>query len=170
MTLPKLDFKDRVILANQFRILQKVDPDNESEYRRAIEILDNGYESEYGSIGGILIEPVPQNICEEVHGILGLYRSLSDGYKQLSDKTGIDAKDVEFRGFDGNNESEHLSYAKFLASQGKYEESSVVDSHSQVLGIYRRMLAEFEQVEPKYPLERADIQRILAAMIHPSRR
>ncbi len=170
MTLPKLDFKDRIILANQCRILQKVDPDNESEYRRALEILDNGYESEYGTIGGILIEPVPENVCEEVHSILGLYRSLSNGYKQLSDKTGIDAKDVEFRGFDGNNESDHLSYAQFLASEGKYEESRVVNSHSQVLGMYRRMLAEFEQAEPKYPLEKADIQRILAARIHPSQR
>lgn len=170
MSKLELDLKDRIFLANQFRILEKLDPGNEEPYCRAIKILENGYESEYDTIGELIDEPVREDVCEEVHSILGMYRSLSSSYEQLSDKSGIAADEVKFVGFDGNNESEYLSYAEFLASEGKYEESPVDNSHMQVLETYRRMLAEFDQVKQNYPLEKADIQRILAAMILPSNR
>ncbi len=170
MTPAKLDFKDRVILTNQFRILQKVDPDNDGTYGRAIEILESGYEAEYYSIARTINEPVSMEVCDEVRSILRMYRSLLSSYKQLSDKTGIADEDLAFRGFDGNNETEHLLYAEFLASEDEYTESRVFNSHAQVLEMYRRMLSEFEQAGPKFPLEKADIQKILAAQIHPSRR
>jgi len=166
----KLDSKDRLILLGQFRILEKIDPDNKGDYQRAAKIIEYGYESYYDSIGGPILDPVTEQVCEEVHNILEMYRWLGQSYDGLADKSGIDAHDVKFRGFDGNNETDHLCFGEFLTSEGKYEESPVFNSHSQVIEMYRRMLKEFEQVKNEYPLGKADIQRILAAMIHPSRR
>ncbi len=45
-----------------------------------------------------------------------------------------------------------------------------MNSHMPSIEVYRRMLAELEPVKEKYPLDKADIQRILDARIHPSNR
>lgn len=166
-----LDLKDRMILVNQFRILEKVDPDNADGYRRAIEILENGYELDYGSIDGLLNrETVSVAVCREVYDILDMYRRLVDSYAKLDDKTGIEEREVKFPGFDGNNEGEHLSYGRFLNSQGKYEESLVINSHTLMIHAYRRMITAFEPLKSKGALTKADIQEVLAARFHSSPR
>lgn len=167
----KLDLKDRLILHNQFRILEMVDSDEAASYRRAQAILSQGYELEYDSLSGMLDpDTLSAEKCEEVYEILEMYRRLGHGYSQLSDKSGIEANDLRFFGFDGNNEGAYLSYGEFLNSERKYEESKVINSHMPSLAIYRRMLAEFRSVKDKAALDKADIQRVLAARIHPSRR
>jgi hypothetical protein len=166
-----LDRKDRLILANQYRILKKIDPDEGDFYQRSLEILENGYEREYERLTtGIYEDTMSAEECEEVHLILGMFRRLSYSYKELGDKSGIEADDLRFHGFDGNNEDKYLSYGTFLNSLGKYEESEVIDSHMPSLEMYRRMLAEFEPLKEKPLLGKEDIQRVLAAQIHPSNR
>lgn len=163
-----LTVKDRMILANQYRILEKVDPDNAESYHRAVKILEQGYELDYESIDGLIDRnTVSVEKCREVYDILDMYLRLGDSYNKLGDKTGIEARDIQFPGFDGNNEGEYLSYGEFLHSQRKYEELPMRNSHLPSLDIYRRMLEAFQQFKNK-PLAKADIQTIIAARIHPS--
>lgn len=99
-----------------------------------------------------------------------MFRRLNYSYEKLGDKSGIEVGELRFFGFDGDNERRNYSYGRFLNSVGKYEESEVINSHMPSLEIYRRMLAEFEPLKDKHPLGKEDIQRILAAQIHPSMR
>lgn len=167
----KLDFKDRLILANQYRILEKVDPENAESYKRVISILERGYEREYKFIDTrIDHSTVSIEQCNEVCDILDMYRSLRGSYHELSDNSGIDARDIVFPGFDGNNESEYLSYARFLNSTDGYTESPAINSHMPTLDTYRRMLQAFKPYRSKYPLTKDAIQEVLAARTHPSKR
>ncbi len=167
-----LDMRDRMILVNQYRILEKVDPKNASSYKRAITILEQGFEFDYDSIdGSIDRNTVSVAKCREVYEILEMYRRLHDSCEQLEDKSGIEERKVKFPGFDGNNESEYLAYGHFLNGQGKYEESPMLNSHMPSIDMYRRMLIAFKPLKSKEPpLSKADIQAILAEQIHPSRR
>jgi len=169
MTKISLDFKERLALVNQYRILEKLDSLEAEAYRRAIEILEQGYEFDYHCLDG-RIDPkvVPAALSKEVYEILEMYRKLSNGFQCLPDKSGIDPEDIKFPGFDGNNEVSHLSYCKFLNSERKYEESPAINSHMPTLDIYRRMLGAFKAVKAEGALSKADIQRVIAERVHPS--
>ena len=166
-----LDRKDRLVLANQYRMLIKIDPHERELYEQALQILENGYEREYeGLVSSIYEDTMSDQECDEVYAILDMFRGLHDSYEELGDKEGIETRYLRFSGFDGNNEARYLSYGKYLNSTGRYGESEVINSHAQSLETYRRMLDEFEQLKHKHPLGKEDIQRILAAKIHPSHR
>jgi uncharacterized protein YfbU (UPF0304 family) len=56
-------------------------------------------------------------------------------------------KDPQFRGFDGNNESEYMSVASFLINDlERFEEfkGRSMNSHMPSIETYRRMLSAFE--------------------------
>src|ERR1700683_906737 len=98
MELTKLE---RLILANQFRILEHVDPDEASRCHEACEILENGYTLEYKSLVSNFDDDVPEATCSEVIDILDMYRALKKAFRELPDGS-VNPSDVEFRGFDGN--------------------------------------------------------------------
>jgi uncharacterized protein len=167
----KLDLKDRLMLSNQYKILEALYPDEADSYASARDIVENGYELSYDSIVGHLDpDPMPEGQCLEVIDILEMYRRLGDGYEALDDKSGIKAHDVTFMGFDGNNESAYLSYHQFLMKQRKWEESPARNSHMPTLDGYRRMLKAFQPFRDKSPLDKSDIQQIIAARPHPDAR
>jgi uncharacterized protein YfbU (UPF0304 family) len=168
MSAPKLDYKDRLILLNQYRILEKVDPKQAKSYREAIHILESGYEIHYDDLDESLsAEGVSETISKEVIEILNMYRRLHDSVVELGNKAQFDKKAVAFPGFDGNEEGKHLGYAHFLSSQGKFDETEIINSHFPSLGMYRRMLHAYEPFKMKRPLSNADIKAILDAQTHP---
>ena len=68
------------------------------------------------------------------------------------DKKEIDNSEIEFNGFDANNESKQLNYATFLCKENgrfdifakKYLKAGVLDSHSQMLPNYKKMLKKWK--------------------------
>ncbi len=76
------------------------------------------------------------------------YARLSDeGRKEVEDEVGPRGRNVRFPGFDGNNESEHLSIARFLIDHLDRFESFKgrgLNSHMPSMERYRRMRAIFE--------------------------
>lgn len=98
----------------------------------------------------------PQTVSEVVN-ILDMWSFLESGYARLSsdEKTRIAAelepfgKDVYFPGFDGNNESEHYSIARFLIDDMDRFSSfkgRELNSHCQRLNDYLMMLRAFEPI------------------------
>ena len=88
----------------------------------------------------------------EVVDTLDMYDILEINFDRLSAKDKARLKeeaepfgdDVKFRGFDGNNESEHFSIARFLVEDmGRWSRFKKRDmnSHSPAIDSYRRMLA-----------------------------
>lgn len=153
MTKVKLSDVERLLLANQYRILEQLLP--EEGYEHAREIVVNGYEGDYHSLFNELMSPVPEDVCEEVIQVFELHRRLHLSYRDMpeADRDGIDPNSIRFRGFDGNHEGRHMDYAQFrLGETGMWDElhsrDGFYNSHSPMLPRYRAMMAAVKRMAP----------------------
>jgi uncharacterized protein YfbU (UPF0304 family) len=162
-----LSDKDRLILENQYEILSKLDKANGDSYAELAENLRSGHEWLYRQV---LEMSLSENLAEKesnyVLRILGIYGDLYSSYEKLEYKSGIEAREVVFPGFDGNNEIEFLSFTGAFAKARKFTNTLGKDgntsSHMPTTGRYRRMIERWEKAgKPNYPLSKADILQIL---------
>ncbi len=102
----------------------------------------------------------------EVVDILDMWEFIEEGYAALStkDKERISKEagctKVEFVGFDGNNEVEHLSIARFMIDRlGRFThfKGRDLNSHCRILDGYRVMVEMFE------PMRKTLVGRALSA-------
>ncbi len=116
--------------------------------------------------------------------IMSMWENIEFSYEELSDEDKERVKKeahpfgehVSFRGFDGNNESEYLSIARFLTD--KLDRFSLfkgrhLNSHMPSLATYDRMLAAYRTVlssNPIPPLPASQLIAILNEQTHPSQR
>nr|WP_321397479.1 YfbU family protein [uncultured Desulfobacter sp.] len=128
-------------------------------------------------------EETPQ-VVSEVLDILEMWSVIENSYRQFSkeDKKLIEeetepfGKDPKFKGFDGNNETEHMSAATFLINDlDRFTEfkERYLNSHCPTLETYRRMLAAFEEVKNGniyYPMTAQQVIKILKEKTHPDYR
>jgi len=140
-----LDKKDRLILANQYRILVALDAEDRETYERWIEALEEGFESAYMSIFDHIDDGLPRERCKFVIDVLCMYDALQRSFKNLTDTTGIDPSDVVFRGFDGNEEGAERSYAQYVRDrEGRFDyldvDSDDLNAHMPSIDLYQRML------------------------------
>jgi hypothetical protein len=113
---------------------------------------------------------MPKSEGDLVLDILTVYR-LIEAYKNKhpEDKEVANHYWSDFRGFDGTNESEYLSFTEFLIhKQGKFSEQlqnknlpTDFNSHSAVLSRYRQMVAVWKQADDRNLLSREDILKML---------
>lgn len=162
---------ERLILANQYEILGHLK--DEESYIHLAEDLRDGHKWLYEQHLQVA-ENLSDEAVSHVLAILGIYSDLRDSYRQLSDKSGIEEHLVTFPGFDGNNESELLHFARALSRHGNYAEiigKDARNSHMPTTDIYRRMIAEWKAMgEPRYPLSKEQILRIIEARVPPKNR
>lgn len=154
---------ERLVLLNQFRMLEKLDSDG-GDYREEIKILENGYVNDYYVIFEHLSDELPEAVSKEVYDILQMHRSLLTSYNNLGDKTGINQKDVMFNGFDANSEGKHYSYARFLILDcDRYNEfkNQNLNSHYSILEKYRKMLVKWSNYDRYASLDRNQIEEII---------
>lgn len=109
----------------------------------------------------------------EVVDILDMWSFLEEGHEALdaADKAAVEAgadpfgKHVQFPGFDGNNESEHMGVARFLIEKmGRFQRfggKRSLNSHSHSVDGYRRMLAVFEPIRAKLVGRRLSADEII---------
>jgi len=116
--------------------------------------------------------------------ILDMWSFLERGFGELSkkdkDRVAAEAepfgKHVVFAGFDGNNEGEYMSIARFLIHElDRFSEFEGRDlnAHMPTLDAHRRMFSVFERIRANLTgrdLNAAEIIEILKAKLHPSRR
>ena len=121
------------------------------------EIISNGY---YWALGyeypGIFHDEItdPKDV-EETLNILGMWRFIEDGYKELSEEnkvkvkkeTGLNDEDFKFEGFDANNDR-HYFIANFLIEKlNRFTDITPKNSHSVAsLKLYKRMLPVYEDI------------------------
>lgn len=162
---------ERLNLVNQYEILKRLSS-NKSEsaaYERLSNIFRYGYERLYHEVFEHLWSELPDEIAEETLAILELHRAL---LWSLGDSpTAQDSERVRFVGFDGNNESSHLSFARFYTSDGEsFQELKIINSHHSTLNRYHRMLAAWYEMGKPFDLTREQIDEILDAGLPKSRR
>lgn len=90
-----LSHTERWILANQYRILSLLDPDNKTAHERAVYILEEGFEAEYSVISQhITSETLSKAETAEVYDILDMYRAMQRSYKDLGEPSSIRKEDL----------------------------------------------------------------------------
>lgn len=102
------------------------------------------------------------------------YKNLSPAQKEeLEKKAAPFGRSPQFRGFDGNNETEYMSTAAFLVNQlDRFVEFKERDfnSHRPTVVAYKRMLGPYLRVRDKLahgPLGVDDLTSILNGQVHP---
>lgn len=89
--------------------------------------------------------------------------------EQLAKEAGPWGKHVQFPGFDGNNESEHLSIARFLINDlGRFSRFAKghrdLNSHHQTLQKYNDMYRVFEPIRAKLVGRRLSVNELVAIL------
>lgn len=169
----KLSWKERLMLSNQLKILEKLYPEEAEDLAKYRKAIDEGYELHYGDAQHICPdkECLPAEQCQEVLDILDMYRALTFSYQKLK-KPRIEVSEIEFPGFDGNNETEQMAYARyFIHTLGRFgelrEDSEYGDynSHMQMLPVYGRMLEVWRGYDKgRFELSEEQIQEVIDAM------
>ncbi len=109
--------------------------------------------------------------CTEVHDILQMFSNLKYAYEQLSEKPEVDAWQIEFEGFDSNDELGQLAYARYLCEDGEhYEGLHVRNSHFPTLDRYRRQLEVWKSANNRLHLTKGEIEQIALKAIHSTTR
>lgn len=167
-----LTVKERLVLVNQYRTLAALYPDERHHYLRHVEALESGYELHYRELTVRFADGLSAEDSREVLDILDMYSDLRFSFGHLKDKTGIEEFEIEFPGFDGNNESERMAYARYFTieldrfnSLHSGIKKHGLNSHMPTLNIYRRMLPVWRERRKAEipPLSAVDIRAILDA-------
>lgn len=164
----KLSRIERWSLSNQYRILAKLYPDEADSYERAADALESGYELEYDRLAQHVYEDeLTIEQCRFVYNVMGMYQRLKWAYEDLpaGEKAEINPHLLEFPGFDGNNETEYLGYARYIVSDGRsfqnLNERGDFNSHMPTLGPYQNMLTVWQKLERKQTLTKDDILSVV---------
>ncbi|QTH71664.1 YfbU family protein [Pseudoalteromonas xiamenensis] len=147
---------ERLNLINQFLILEKLYPEEADYYEKNRIALEQGYKAHYRTIFEHLWEEMPEEKTREVLDILEMHRAITWSLTDLS-KDNKKKSNYVFRGFDGNEESEQLSYCHyFIVNLERYQELVEnkeypdFNSHCEMLPKYRRMLKVWKELKEEY--------------------
>lgn len=162
----QLTVAERLALRNQLQIMKHLGVPglSPSDYDERIEILESGYEVFYSDVlVGLDEAGTDATVTAEVFEILDLYRALDSASAAGISLPTSGTSHSTFIGFDGNNESEHRRFSRFLLDvQGKYPESAPAkNSHMPTLSNYRGMVSRWSALGRKHPLSQADVNAIL---------
>lgn len=146
----KLTNTERLMLVNQFKILAKLNEEDEESayYSKKAEILERGYEWYYDEL--LSSEPLPREVSNETMDILDMFRQLDAYVDQLSpeQKANLDLEKLKFDGFDATNDK-HYGFAKFIIEKDdRYNERKemYLNSHTPTsIQKYRRMLPIYKE-------------------------
>ncbi|MDU6983957.1 MAG: YfbU family protein [Terrisporobacter othiniensis] len=153
----KLSRIERLMLSNQYRILEKLYPDEAEYYENNRKAIEEGFELHYDDCFSVLSEDImTEDECNEVIDILNMYRALTFSNKE---EYGIDSYDIKFDGFDLNDEYEckRVVYARyFINDLDRFHElkygNNYADCNSHCLRMdkYRRMLKIWRSLDKNY--------------------
>lgn len=169
MTKTKLTAVERRILMNQFKIMAALDIDKDSSaHKRFAEIVEEGYEREYYRLFDSLSDPVSEAEGKFVIDVLEMYAQLQRGFDSASDKKGISPKRLVFHGFDGNNATRRMAYARFVREDGKWSDLRVgsddLNSHGMGDGQYPAMLERYRKLGKNHGLGIDDVKAVLGEL------
>lgn len=170
----KLTQAERMILINQLTILKAIDKSGDAkELDRQIEILEKGFETFYDRVSPChLYEPFSDEDSNFVFRVLAMYEAIDHYMREHPD----DAADLEkvhlihFAGFDGNNESEFLTFTRFLLTKqamftGQLKHEKTTDgfnSHMPRVNVYRRQVERWGAMKEPFDLSPEQVRSILS--------
>jgi uncharacterized protein YfbU (UPF0304 family) len=157
---------ERLMLANQYRILEVVVPEEAAYYAKMREALEEGYVSAYEQVFENVDDGLSEEDCRFVGDTLAVYDALQLCYDNLSDKSGIDEGLLLFPGFAGNYEARHLGYCQFVVKKEKRFEGvrllgNNYNSPARMIPLYANMIAKHKEFGERSQLRWSECQSIL---------
>lgn len=111
----------RLILANQYKLMGLLDPTNANKYERLERIIKGGFGRELKELDNEF-STLSENECQSVLDTLEMYHALQVSYANLADKSGLTQHRLQFAGYDAIREKKYLNYLRFItASESKYQ-------------------------------------------------
>lgn len=168
-----LTLEQRLILINQYTILEKLYPENESDYARKREILENGYTLHYSDLVQNVYEEMSESQQREVLDILTMYRVMYFSLKERSAQEKYKNKKIYFPGFDGNEETKLVSYTLwFIFKLDRFDELKREDSfgcyntHHRTIETYRKMLSYWNSLPNKNELNDENLDWLIKNSVY----
>lgn len=156
----KLSKIERLILSNQYRILERLYPDESDYYENNRKAIEEGFELHYEDCFSLLSnDTMSEDECNEVIDILQMYRSLT--FSNEKGNYEININKIKFDGFDLNDEyeSKRVVYARYFIndldrfSELKYgNKYADCNSHGSRINKYRRMLNIWKSLNKRYEI------------------
>lgn len=166
----ELTKKERLAFIYQLRILEALYPEEATEFANQRTALEDGFTLHYDWMTEHLNDELPEDDCRQVLDILDMYRAITFGLDKLEDDDELRSHPLaKFRGFDGNNEGQLMSYVRyFIVDLDRYDELREgklpsFNSHMPMLETYQAMLTRWKPIEDGFELSRAQIASILGA-------
>jgi uncharacterized protein YfbU (UPF0304 family) len=151
MEAPNLSPTERLILANQYRILSFLDEENTSAHQEKEEIVRRGWRGQYDSLFDNLSDEVATDVTEETHDILEMFYTIAHRLEELTEeeKKQLDLRSLVFQGFDGNHDPHYRQLKFMVEKRDLYDElkGQNLNSRTQTsLMKYRRQLPVFKRL------------------------
>ncbi|QLB13585.1 hypothetical protein EV697_10527 [Bisgaardia hudsonensis] len=157
----------RLILANQYKLMGLLEPDNAKKYQRLEMIVKGGFALELKELDKEFSN-LSEEECRTVQDTLEMYHALQVSYANLADKSMVTPHRLQFVGYCAFREKRYLNYLRFITKiEGKYQEfmscEHGCDSQTPMWDKYLNMLAVWRSCPHEYHLSIAEIQKILSA-------
>ncbi|HUF63382.1 MAG TPA: YfbU family protein [Verrucomicrobiales bacterium] len=167
----ELTKKDRLLLINQYQILSTLNPGESAHYLELIEILEDGYAIFYSLIDAGISDDMPESEGRFVLDVLNMYRAIEDFKRKNSREICSEEYYRFFRGFDGNEETKYMAFARFLVeTQKKFTEQKTylkendnLNSHMPTIHKYRAMLSKWRKFGNTFSLGEVQVIEIVKA-------
>lgn len=164
-----LSLKERLSLANQYRILELLDKEGADRHRENRDILTSGKETHYAVLLESFDGAPSLDVIREVMDILAMFTRLRLSADLLDGIDGVEDADIQFGGFHPDLEAALLSFTRFYVMKlGRHvwlceQLSPGLESAAPMADIYRRMLAAWREYNPVKLLTQEEILSIVAA-------
>jgi uncharacterized protein YfbU (UPF0304 family) len=162
----KLSRTERWMLANQYRILAALHPQQAEKYNDYARALERGYTRVIDAASAhILRDDTDEKESQEVDEVIAMFDALQRSLRLLDDPEDIDEWALHFPGFDQDTEADYLGYAHYVvAREGRYPHlvtARDLNTHKPMLKQYRRMLDEWKRRGRSATLDRRQILGII---------
>ncbi|MCR5554274.1 MAG: YfbU family protein [Bacteroidales bacterium] len=160
-----LSLTERLILQNQYLILEKLYPNEGYAMKR--KIVENGYKSHYYELFLSLTDKeMQEKDCKFVLDVLDMYKAIINSNNKLGENS---LEGIYFHGFDGNNESDLLGYAEFFVFDlDRYRSIQEIsgrsfNSNSEMRQKYEKMLDKWDSFKENNnsPLTKEQLEELL---------
>lgn len=164
-----LSLKDRLLLSNQYRILELLDKEGAAEHEEHRAVLTRAQETHYVTLLEDFSNTLNLELTGEVMDILALFSRLRLSFDHLDGQTSIAEEGIEFSGFHPEFEREMLSYAQFYMQKlGRHRwlrggDGQGIESSVPMLDVYRRMLSAWKGIGMAKVLSESEISDIVNA-------
>lgn len=164
-----LSLKDRLLLSNQYQILELLDKEHASLHGEHRRVLTNAQETHYVTLLEDFSKALNLEVTREVMDILAMFTRLRLSYDHYGAPVSIPEEGVEFSGFSPEFEGEALSYAQFYMQKlGRHrwlqnDEAKSIESSVPMLDVYRRMLSVWKEIGMSKILSESEVAEIVNA-------